>query len=204
MTVVFKLGGSLLTLPDLAERLKLAVNQRGDRRCLVVVGGGASADVVRDWSRIHGLDDESAHWLAISSLDLNRLLIERLLGWTSVTGRDEATMHWSRNPLATLLKWDQFLRDEESKTKNCLPHDWGVTSDSLAAWTAIRWPASELVLLKSVPTPCGLTVQEASRESLVDPWFVHLAPQIERISWCNLRGDKVVIQPWMRVQRETI
>lgn len=197
MTIVFKLGGSLLTLPDLTEKLRLAVDQRGDNPCLIVIGGGASTDLVRDWSRIHGLDDATAHWLAISSLDLNRDLVETLLRWPTVADRDMATQHWSRHRSPQLLNLNRFLRDEESQTSDRLPHNWSVTSDSLAAWTAIHWPARELVLLKSIPCPDGLTGLEASVQSLVDPWFVNLTSRIERISWCNLRAANVVIQPWL-------
>ena len=84
MTVVFKLGGSLLTLPDLPSRLRSVVGHRANKNCLVVVGGGTSADLVREWSHVFKLDEETAHWLAISSLDLNRQLLESLLSWKSI------------------------------------------------------------------------------------------------------------------------
>lgn len=197
MTVVFKLGGSLLTLPDLSEKLRLAVNQRSDESCLIVVGGGASADLVREWSRVHELDDETAHWLAISSLDLNRRLIEAMLGWPTVADRVEAELQWSRHRSPQLLNLDQFLKNEESKSSEWLPHTWNVTSDSLTAWTAIRWPACELILLKSVPCPSRLTVQQASVHGFVDPWFGNLTTRIERVSWCNLREADIVIHPWL-------
>ena len=197
MTVVFKLGGSLLTLPDLADRLCDAVAQRADKRCLVLTGGGATADVVRDWSRIHRLNDESAHWLAIASLDLNRSLLETLLNWPSVRTREEAHTHWidERSPLQ--LDFNEFVTLEEANPGEPLPHNWDVTSDSLAAWTALRWPVDELVLLKSVSVPQGMTAQQASDELLVDPYFPLLANRLQRISWCNLRSPRIVIETWL-------
>ncbi|MBW3540464.1 MAG: hypothetical protein KY476_09345 [Planctomycetes bacterium] len=53
--VVYKLGGSLLTLPGFEQRLeRLLASRPEDERPLVVVGGGAAADVVREWDRLQG------------------------------------------------------------------------------------------------------------------------------------------------------
>jgi aspartokinase-like uncharacterized kinase len=197
MTVLFKLGGSLLTLPGLADKLRFVANRRSQKKRLILTGGGASADVVRDWSQVHQLNDETAHWLAISSLDLNRQLLERLLQWQSVSSREDAVRYWSEDGLPLFLDFSRFAKAEEANTGEPLPHNWDVTSDSLAAWTAIRWPSAELVLLKSVPAPLGLTAQEASDRSLVDPYFPQLAKQLERISWCDLRAPSIVIEPWL-------
>ena len=112
MTVVFKLGGSLLTLPGLAEKLRTVFDQFSDKNRLIVIGGGASADVVREWSRIHRLSDNTAHWLAIASTDLNRQLLETLLSFRSVSDRDEAIRLWSKDSSPLLLDCHRFVRDE--------------------------------------------------------------------------------------------
>ncbi|MFN0199054.1 MAG: hypothetical protein ACKVT0_20080, partial [Planctomycetaceae bacterium] len=70
--VVFKLGGSLLELPDLGIRVNhlLRFYQQSHRpvslQPLIVVGGGRITDVIRDWDRVHHLGDVSAHELAMS------------------------------------------------------------------------------------------------------------------------------------------
>ncbi len=197
MTVVFKLGGSLLTLPGLAEKLRTVFDQFSDKNRLIVIGGGASADVVREWSRIHRLSDNTAHWLAIASTDLNRQLLETLLSFRSVSDRDEAIRLWSKDSSPLLLDCHRFVRDEEEKPGEPLPHNWNVTSDSIAGWTALRWPAVELVLLKSVPTPVNMTDLAASDQDLVDPYFPHIAKDLRKISWCNLRATPIVIEPWL-------
>ena len=197
MTVVFKLGGSLLTLPGLEDKLRFVVSQRPGERCLILVGGGASTDVVREWSRTHHLSDETSHWLAISSLDLNRQLLESLLPWRPISTRADAESLWSERRSPLLLDVAQFSKREEADGCEPLPHNWDVTSDSLAAWAAVRWPADEFILLKSVPTPHGLTSLEASRRELVDPYFPQLSKGLPRILWCNLRASKIEIEPWL-------
>ncbi len=196
MIVIFKLGGSLLTLPGLADKLRVVLGLRSDQRCLILTGGGAAADAVREWSRIHQLDDETAHWLAIASMNLNREFLGRLLPETSVSDRDQARLLWANKSSPLLLDMARFATTEEASGQS-LPHNWNVTSDSLAAWAAIRWPAEELVMLKSVPIPTGLSADDASERELVDPYFPRLAPQIQRIFWCNLRAPNLLIERWL-------
>ncbi|MDC0274171.1 hypothetical protein OAK91_05515, partial [Planctomycetaceae bacterium] len=67
--VVYKLGGSLLDLPDLGQRLMRLWSRRPEEeRRLLIVGGGKFADVVREWDARFGLGDEDAHELAVMSL----------------------------------------------------------------------------------------------------------------------------------------
>ncbi len=74
--IVFKLGGSLLDLPDLALRVRQVIGQRSNSSALIVVGGGAAADAVRDQDRQHNVGDERAHWLAIEAMERNaRMLV---------------------------------------------------------------------------------------------------------------------------------
>ncbi|WP_010583344.1 amino acid kinase family protein [Schlesneria paludicola] len=195
MTVVFKLGGSVLTHPTLADTIRTLVRYRENERCLFVVGGGAAADVVRDWSRIHQLSEEQSHWLAIASLELNMQLIRTLLKWQSVATREQAEICWSRDPSPLLVEMPAFACEQESSGRT-IPHDWNVTSDSLAAWVAECWPADELVLVKSVPTPRQRSIQEASQLGLVDAYFPQIAQRLRRISWCDLRASQIELEDW--------
>ena len=81
-TIVYKVGGSLLGLPDLPRRLRRVLSTVDDRKPLLMVGGGPTADVVREWDRLHGLGDERAHWLALRSLMLNEALLVELMSQT--------------------------------------------------------------------------------------------------------------------------
>ena len=197
MTTIVKLGGSLLTLPRLAEKLRTVLEQRQTERCLIVCGGGASTDVVRGWCDVHQLTDEDAHWLALYSMQLNSELLQKLLSLRLVSGRIDAELEWSKGLSPLLLDMAEFARDEERTANSAIPHDWSVTSDSLAAWTAIRWPANELLLIKSVELPPEIDLEAASRIELVDNYFPKLAPRLKKISWCNLRAQTPEIRRWL-------
>lgn len=190
---VLKLGGSLLDLGDLPDRLRSVLKMlRGDQP-LLVCGGGDAADVVRRWHETHALDDKQSHWLAMESVRLNqRLLLTLLPEFELVSNRAAAESVWTRGrvPLLDLMS---FVSIEESRAEcgtKPLPHTWDVTSDSLAAWVAIRWPASRLVLLKSAELPArenGWTIQKAADAGLVDRHFPALRPKLTSTFWCAMR-----------------
>lgn len=203
MTVIFKLGGSLLNLVDLTSRIQAVTALRASQKCLIVSGGGPTADLVREWCCVHRLSDETAHWLAISSLDLNRQLLQNVLGWYSAGCRRDADSSWTKTSSPLMLRMTEFLQNEEATGSELIPHNWSVTSDSLAAWVTLRWPADELVLIKSVPVPRGLTALEASQQGLVDEFFPQIAGSINRILWCNLRSPNAAIDPWLAKSAET-
>jgi aspartokinase-like uncharacterized kinase len=196
--VVYKLGGSLLTLPDLAERLRRVLDSPSER-VLLVVGGGETADVVRRWDEQFRIGEERAHWLALQAMALNELLVQSILPNSRVVcSHDEATVAWETHQIPILCAHD-FLAGEEriagidSQNEEYLPHTWEVTSDSIAAWVALRFDADRLVLLKS----CELAEIPRSDESAgVDLYFSRLAPRLKRIEWVNLRSDVPLSTLW--------
>lgn len=175
---VYKVGGSLFEWPELFGRLQsLLAAEPG--RPLLISGGGTAADVVRDWDRIHQLGERRAHSLAIKSLHLGEaLLADGLEGACIVANRDSAEALWQSGGIP-ILNTEAFLADETSHGASPLPSSWNVTSDSIAAWIATRWPA-DLVLLKS-------TSPHTATSPFVDPYFGELAPHVRKIEWLNLR-----------------
>lgn len=198
---VLKLGGSLLDLCDLPVRLREVFKLLGGDQPLLVCGGGDAADVVRRWHETHALDEEQSHWLAMESIRLNqRLLLTLMPELELVSNRIAADAAWTRGrvPLLDLMS---FVGIEESQAERgtALPHTWGVTSDSLAAWVAIRWPAGRFVLLKSVGLPDATdqwSLQAAADAGFLDQHFPKLEPQLPPTFWCDLRGgSEVGIRP---------
>jgi len=188
-TVVYKVGGSLLTLPDLARRIRTVLATRSEGRPLLVAGGGEAADLVRRWDQLHRLGDEHAHWLALRSLMLNEALLLQILPESRlVTTRKAAGDAWRAAQLPMLCAHD-FLRAEESHAGSHLPHTWEVTSDSIAGWIAIHWPADELVLLKSTSRPDAGVVDPANDRAAVDTYFHELRSQLPPVGWVNLRSS---------------
>ncbi len=190
-TTVYKLGGSLLTLPDLATRLRKLFAGSSDTRPLLVVGGGSAADLVRDWDEVHQLGDERAHWLALEAMSFNEALLSELLKESCrVVDHRQAVDAWE-SARVPILRAAEFLRREETQHGPSLPHNWNVTSDSVAAWVAERFAADELVLLKSVTAPVESESPTPGVQSLdVDAYFHHLAAALPRLGWINLRAER--------------
>ncbi len=185
--VLFKLGGSLLTLPDLGYRVRAALQQRPHTRPLLVVGGGAAVDVVREWDRRHHLGDEPAHQLAIRAMSVTAFLAAAILEHArAVASLGEAHAVWKDGGLPVLLA-EPILAALESPADR-LPASWDVTSDSIAAWLAPRAGADELVLLKSADLPAG-GIGAAVRSGMVDRYFPKLMAELPRLSWVNLRSS---------------
>jgi aspartokinase-like uncharacterized kinase len=186
--VVVKVGGSLFDWPDLRLRLAEWLAWQFPARLLLVPGGGATADVVRAFDRQHGLGEETAHWLALRALTLNAFFLAELLpraGLHVVRRLDDCPALWDQGRVPVIDAHAFGLADEEQP--GCLPHSWSVTSDALAARVALVAGASQLVLLKSVTIPPGLSWDEASRQGFVDDFFPRVAARLADVSALNLR-----------------
>jgi len=195
--VIVKVGGSLYDLRDLGARLTAVVSSLTDAIPVLFPGGGPTADLVRGWHQQFALSEETAHHLAIQSLRLNAQLLANIMPHADVA--DDHVMLKAQNEAGRVSVLDPRRRlweFEQKFTNEAPPHHWDVTSDSLAAWMTIHWPAEELLLLKSVPCP-NTTVTEAATQGLVDPYFPGLAGRIPRITWCCLRDAAPAITPWL-------
>jgi aspartokinase-like uncharacterized kinase len=199
-TSVWKVGGSSFDLPDLAPRLQALLDQSRDSRVLLIPGGGAAADIVRQWQPRHALDDETAHCLAMFAMDFNAGLLAALVDRSElVDSRDGADDCWQRGRTPVLALGAGACRPGPGPQAPALdlPHDWTVTSDSLAAWVAIAWAADELVLLKSRPLEPGVAAVSAARRGWVDEFFPQIVGPVPQVRWCNLRAEAPVIQDWL-------
>jgi aspartokinase-like uncharacterized kinase len=168
--VVVKVGGSLFHLPDLGARLTRWLDELAVRDVVLIPGGGATADVIRELDRRHALGQEKSHWLALRALTLNAHFLAELLPCGTVIGDlDEAAARWQLRRLP-VLDGHRFACADESRA-GCLPHSWEVTSDSLAVRVAHVMRGRELILLKSIDIPPGVDWHEAGRHGWVDRFF---------------------------------
>ncbi|MSR60709.1 MAG: uridylate kinase [Planctomycetaceae bacterium] len=194
--VVYKVGGSLLGLPGLVALIESIISQRPGRVALLVAGGGAAADVVREWDQAHRLGDERAHELALDAMRLSQSLLERLMPTARlVRNRRQMATAAARRERGILCA-DCFLRWGESTGFPPLPHSWRVTSDSIAAWTACLLEADELVLLKSIPVPVGQTFKQAAQAGLVDQEFPAQAAPLRLVNWVDGHAASPEIRSW--------
>lgn len=161
--VVVKVGGSLLDVPDLAARLTRSLADLPS--VLLVPGGGRLTETLRQLDTVHGLGEETCHWLALQAMSINAGVLGRLLPDAQlVTDLSPRCAGWR------ILDPYPFFRDDD-KNPDHLPHRWSVTSDSLALRAAVLMRAQELVLLKSVDWDGRRSWHEAAAAGVVDAYF---------------------------------
>ena len=193
---VYKIGGSLLDLPELPAVVRAVLAQRTQRAALLVVGGGAAANIVRDWDRRHRLGDEIAHELALAAMTLSHALLSRLVPGLREVRSPQQVRAAEADHVVGLLCADCFIKSAQAQGHSTLEHSWRITSDSIAAWTARVVGPAELVLLKSVPLPRGISLVDAAGEGLVDECFPEIAAPLPTIGWVNARAPTPVIESW--------
>lgn len=194
--LVLKVGGSLLSLPDLPERLAALVASFESPSPLLVIGGGPAADIVREWQSTHRLDESISHDLALQAMALNAQLVADLLPRTTlVANRDQANRAW-RDGQWGLLDVDRFLSTEEPHQSLALPHTWQATSDAIAAWVTLAWPASCLLLLKSIDLPEDQPASRLAAAGLIDECLAGWLDDIPAVDWINLRAATPQATRW--------
>jgi aspartokinase-like uncharacterized kinase len=125
----------------------------------IVPGGSVFADAVRKMQ----VDNDSAHWMAIASMDQ--------YGWF-IASQGITTTVLLRTPDRPVV----FLPYCSLRQRDPLPHSWDVTSDSIAAWVA-NILGLDLLLLKSVDgiLENGSLMEEVKmpvKTEVVDPFFI--------------------------------
>jgi 5-(aminomethyl)-3-furanmethanol phosphate kinase len=166
LTVV-KVGGGLAREAgdDALLRLCRTIGEAGERHPLLVVPGGAAfADAVREHDRRFDLRAATSHRMAIIAMDqFGWLLSDLIPGGVPCT--EVAATPRDRIPIllpATLLASEP------------LPVSWEVTSDSIAAWVAGGGRAGRLVLVKPVEglyrdwPPDGKPIARLSVDELIE------------------------------------
>lgn len=184
--VVVKIGGSLLTLPDLVPRVQRLLAALPEHDPLIVIGGGPAADLVRNWEPQFSLGTEAAHWLALEAVGLNESLL--LTVWPALRLARSQTQ-WTlarkegRPALLCSLCFMKWIAQQFPQ----VPRDWTVTTDSIAGLASIHWRAQKLLLLKSCPLPATASLAELSQQEFVDGYFPQLANELPQTRWINLR-----------------
>ena len=187
---VVKLGGSLFSMPGLIDAFRDWLAAQSAAETLLIAGGGAPADAIRELNRLHNLSESAAHWLCIRAMHLQTEMLAAILPESDrVTSIQELRDQSPRARLATVDPY-QFLREEDRQlSAEPLPESWNVTSDSIAARLAMLSRATELVLLKSV-APSHDTASKLAESNFVDRCFPRAAQGIMHLRVVNLRDAK--------------
>jgi len=141
--IVIKLGGSLA---DVAGCV-LSIISSSSVPAVIVPGGGTFADAVRKMN----LDNEHAHWQAISAM--NRYGVYLATFGFPLTEAPDMPEKGIR-----ILLPEKIIHE-----KDPLPHSWEVTSDSIALWIAQSMD-TPLLLIKSRDG-------DPSDSDYIDPYF---------------------------------
>ena len=205
---VLKLGGSLLDLPDLPVQFKKyreLLTSFGPQRLLLVVGGGAAADVVREHNRLHDLGEHDGHWLAVRAMSFNAHCVARILngseshdaddtwpGCEVVASLEACTAVWADGKVAVVepVAWLELMEQQGRQ----LPRRWSFTSDSIAAAIALQTQADVLTLLKSTLPTKPLDTNAAALAGLVDDDFPMASRGVAQIELVNLRAAQPQVQ----------
>lgn len=178
---VAKVGGSLYDHPHLIPALRTWCAERGDGPGLLVAGGGASADAVRQLDRTHQLGEAEAHRLALLALAVPMQMLTRQLGLPAPIAWLD---WWAAGHQLVTLDAAAFL-DVWGRERGPVPATWALTTDSIAAYAA-RTAGCELVLLKSVDIPEGMAWETAAAAGWVDGEFARSAAGL-RVRGVNFR-----------------
>lgn len=150
--VVFKLGGSLLSEPQdgRLRRWCTHLTTAWAGRAVIVPGGGAFADAVRDAQSRWRFSDDGAHRMALRAMDQCGLMLCDLFPALQPVDDPDAlpgVCASGRTPV--------WLAARALDHCTGFPRDWTVTSDSIAVWLAGRLGGTRTVLVKSCALPDG-------------------------------------------------
>lgn len=193
MRLVVKVGGSLFDWPTLGPKLARWLIENAPAETLIVPGGGLFADQVRKLQPIHRLSEETSHWLGLRAMTMSAGFLSELLeenGYELDFARIETvldcTESWSRNDRPILDPYAYLSLDDLNS--GAVPHNWSVTSDSVAARLA-ELLGAEIVLLKSAEPPAGNAIEWAAA-GYVDSYFPRIVERAKlNVRAVNLRTD---------------
>jgi aspartokinase-like uncharacterized kinase len=181
---VVKVGGSLFSRSDLADRLTAWLDVQSPATHVLLAGGGELAEVVREWDQRLALGQERSHWMCVDLLDVTARLLHKLVPQSQWC--DDWRKLRSIEPTTVVFAPARFLRTEEPGLPgDRLPCSWGATSDSIAARLAEVCNAAELVLLKSADPPPYATLADIAG-TYVDDHFPRAAASVKRLRLVNL------------------
>ncbi len=189
---IVKVGGSLGQGPGLVSLMETLVALGTQHDILIIPGGGLFADAIRDYDRRYGLDFRAAHWMAILAMDQYAHLLSSLVPKTCLVRNFKDVQRARKKGMLPVLLTYDLLREKDD-----LPNTWDLTSDSIAAWVAIRTKSCQLVLLKSVDgvfvpgkddvTPEALlkfiSIKQLNDSKIVDPFLASMVEKTQLDLW---------------------
>jgi aspartokinase-like uncharacterized kinase len=184
MRRIVKVGGSLLGRGDFPDRFRDWYDRQPMAETLIVVGGGAVVDAIRQYDALRPGDPESIHWLCVDLLDATFQLVRSWLDWPAILAPHQlqqgvATTFSVDRP--TLVAVRSFYHRDAGELAHRLPADWQTTTDSIAALLAVIANADEIVLLKSCRIDPAMNLGELAERGIVDRAFPAIAREVTAV-----------------------
>ncbi len=151
--LIFKIGGRIIeNNVDLenviSQLLTIKKFKPSIKSIILIAGGGSEVDKIRKSYEKGEINDEIAHWQAIKIMDLNALKIQNIYfnliiidSFTEITNLVKSNRDF---------KIINFLTFKFLKKNDELPHNWEVTSDTIAYFIAIKLNLSNCFLIKDI------------------------------------------------------
>jgi 5-(aminomethyl)-3-furanmethanol phosphate kinase len=190
MIRVIKVGGSLLDWPPLPAALQTWLNDQPPAFNILLAGGGAFVDAIRQADRSFSLGEEVSHRLSVDALSVSARLLAALLPNIRLLSTYQVLQSAASElapPIYVIFDPNGFLKKHESRLPgDPLPHNWTVSSDSIAARLALVLQADELILLKSTDPPKPSLVEMAAA-GYIDSHLPIIASDRLSLRFVNLR-----------------
>ncbi len=146
LKVLIKIGGSLLKNPVTLKKLLITFkNITNEHSIIILPGGGAFADQVRNFQSLYKYSDSTAHKMAIMAEDIVGILMAEFIEDGILTYNLENIQKILSQSKIPILLPSKFLLELDE-----LPHSWDVTSDSIAVYFANKLKIDTVILVKDV------------------------------------------------------
>jgi aspartokinase-like uncharacterized kinase len=144
---VIKIGGNIMVNHhDAIGPLFKIISELGKyHRLIVTPGGGSLANEVRRMYNEFNLSELTAHYMAILAIDQMAFMINQFLERSRIVFDPSDARRATRGHQIAIIAPFRLMRNRDP-----LPHLWGVTSDSIAAYIARTMRAEKLILVKDV------------------------------------------------------
>ena len=188
---VVKIGGSLEGADELKKLLTYLLAE-GKEKTVIVPGGGSFANNVRKLQTRTGFSDKYAHRMALLAMEQYACYLTALTPELQTADSLSSIFDSLTDNDLTLWRPYKMLFSEST-----LPASWDVTSDSLAAWLALKIEADSLTLVKSAALPESYSGWgELAQLGLVDNYIENLLGQADlNVYWLQKDEYLSVLSP---------
>ena len=146
-TAIFKVGGSILennlNLNSTISQLNQLFKKHVLNKIILIPGGGSYANFIRYLDKNLNLGNDLCHWMAIYAMNYNGILLCKK--YSELKCIDNfINLPQIENAFTVFLPYETLKREDE------LPHNWDVTSDSIALYFTYKLSLQKCFLIKDV------------------------------------------------------